>query len=110
MGLFRDMKEGFQAANVALDQAQALQANAAGAAVYSGGISGTAVVDSVADTGTVVNGAPVLELSMTVTVPGRAPYQVKHRQLGSYADARLQPGSVWPVKVSQQDPNQLMIG
>jgi hypothetical protein len=58
-----------------------------------------------------VNQAPVLELSMTVTIPGREPYPVKHRQLVSHAAlARFQPGSVLPVKVSPQDNDQLMIG
>ena len=147
MGMFRDMKESFQvlrsdelkelkrkadaqpkpsmmegirAANEAMDQAQALQAGAAGpgmmdpagmAALYSGGIAGSATIDSVADTGMFVNEAPVLELSMTVSIPGREPYPVKHRQLVSHAAlARFQPGSMLPVRVSQQDPNQLMIG
>lgn len=147
MGMFRDMKESFQvlrsdelkelkrkadaqprpsmmegirAANEAMDQAQAMQADAAGvgmadpgaaAALYSGGIAGTATIDSVADTGMFVNEAPVLELTMTVAIPGREPYQVKHRQLVSHAAlTRFQPGSVLPVKVSPQDNNQLMIG
>jgi hypothetical protein len=112
------MMEGVRAANDALDQAQALQAGAAGmmdpggaGALYAGGIAGSAAIDSVADTGMFVNEAPVLELSMTVTIPGRPPYPVKHRQLVSHAAlARFQPGSVLPVKVSPQDPNQLMIG
>ena len=112
------MMEGIRAANEAMDAAQAMQGGAAGmmdpggaAALYSGGIAGSATIDSVADTGMFVNEAPVLELSMTVTIPGRPPYPVKHRQLVSHAAlARFQPGSVLPVKVSQQDPNQLMIG
>jgi hypothetical protein len=114
------MMEGVRAANEAMDMAQAMQAGAMGAgmadpagaaALYAGGIAGSATIDSVADTGMFVNQAPVLELSMTVTIPGREPYPVKHRQLVSHAAlARFQPGSVLPVKVSPQDNNQLMIG
>jgi hypothetical protein len=112
------MMEGVRAANEAMDAAQAMQGGAAGmmdpggaAALYSGGIAGSATIDSVADTGVFVNEAPVLELSMTVTVPGRPPYPVKHRQLVSHAAlARFQPGSMHAVKVSAQDPNQLMLG
>jgi hypothetical protein len=114
------MMEGIRAANEAFDQAQAMQGGAAGmgmadpgaaAALYNGGIGGSAKIESVADTGMFVNQAPVLELSMTVTIPGRQPYPVKHRQLVSHAAlARFQPGSVLPVKVSPQDNNQLMIG
>ncbi len=139
MGMFRDMKESFQvlrsdelkdlkrkadaqprpsmmegirAANEAMDVAQQSgMMNPGGAAAFSGQVSGTGIIDAVADTGMFVNEAPVLELSMTVTVPGRPPYPVKHRQLVSHAAlARFQPGAVMPVKVSQQDPNQLMIG
>ena len=140
MGMFRDMKESFQvlrsdelkelkrksdaqprpsmmegirAANEAMDavQASGMMDPGGAAALYSGGIAGSATIDSLADTGMFVNEAPVLELSMTVTVPGRPPYPVKHRQLVSHAAlSRFQPGSVLPVKVSAQDPNQLMIG
>jgi hypothetical protein len=140
MGMFRDMKESFQVlrsdelkelkrkadaqprpsmmegirtANEAMDAAQAsgMMNPGGAAAMYSGGVAGSATIDSVADTGVFINEAPVLELSMTVTVPGRPPYPVNHRQLVSHAAlARFQPGSVLPVRVSQQDPNQLMIG
>jgi hypothetical protein len=33
---------------------------------------GQAVVNSISDTGTVINNAPVCELNRTVTIPGRA--------------------------------------
>lgn len=139
MGMFRDMKESFQvlrsdelkelkrksdaqprmgmmegirAANEAMDVAQQSgMLNPSGTTAFSGQVSGTATIDAVADTGMFVNEAPVLELSMTVMVPGRPPYPVKHRQLVPHsALARFQPGAVIAVKVSHQDPNQLMIG
>jgi hypothetical protein len=116
-----NMMEGIRAANEAMDYSQDLQSQYAGmgigmdptgtAATYSGGIQGTATINSVADTGVFMNGAPVLELAMTVSVPGRAPYDVTHKQLVSHAAlARFQPGSVLPVHVSMQDQNQLTIG
>ena len=47
----------------------------------------------------------------TVTVPGREPYQVKHRQLlAQSALARFQPGSTFSVRVDQSDPAKLVIG
>jgi hypothetical protein len=112
------MMEGIRAANAAMDQAQMLQQGGAGtmdpagaSALYSGGISGSATIDAVNDTGMFVNEAPVLALDMTVTLPGREPYKTTHKQLVSHAAlARFQPGSVLPVRVSPQDPNQLMIG
>ncbi len=111
------MMEGIRAANAAMDQAQMLQGQTGmmdpqgQAALYSGGIAGSATIDAVNDTGMFVNEAPVLALDMTVTLPGREPYKTTHKQLVSHAAlARFQPGSVLPVRVSPQDPNQLMIG
>jgi hypothetical protein len=112
------MMEGIRAANQAFDQAQALQQQAGGmmdpagqAALYTSGIAGTATIDAVSDTGMFVNEAPVLALDMTVSVPGREPYKVTHKQLVSHAAlARFQPGAVLSVRVSPQDPSQLMLG
>jgi hypothetical protein len=113
-----NMMEGIRAANAAMDQAQMMQQQTPGmmdpggaSALYSGGIAGSATIDAVSDTGMFVNEAPVLALDMTVTLPGREPYKTTHKQLVSHAAlARFQPGSVMPVRVSPQDPNQLMIG
>ena len=112
------MLEGIRAANEAMDQAQMLQQGGAGmmdptgaAALYGSGLAGSATIEAVSDTGMFVNEAPVLALDMTVSIPGREPYRTTHRQLVSHAAlARFQPGSVMPVRVSPQDPNQLMIG
>ena len=112
------MIEGIRAANEAMDQAQMLQQQGSGmmdptgqAALYGSGLAGSATIDAVNDTGMFVNEAPVLELDLTVSIPGREPYKTKHRQLVSHAAlARFQPGAVLPVRVSPQDPNQLMIG
>ena len=83
----------------------------AGAAVYSQGIAGSATVNALNDTGTMVNNAPIMELDLTVTVPGREPYQVKHRQLVAFAAmGNFQPGKVFPVHVDQQDPTKIVIG
>jgi hypothetical protein len=48
---------------------------------YLGGTPGTAIVNAFRDTGTVIDNAPVCELDLTVTVPGKEPYAVEHRQL-----------------------------
>jgi hypothetical protein len=109
---FRMTKEGMGVANEAMRSAQESgMLNPSGTTAFSGQVSGTATVDAVADTGMVVNGAPVLELSLTVTLPARPPYPVKHRQLMAHGDlARFQPGAVMPVNVSHQDPSQVMFG
>ena len=66
---------------------------------------------AISDTGTMVNNAPVMELDLQVTVPGKEPYQVKHRQLVALsAIPNFQPGKTFPVHVDQQDPTKLTIG
>lgn len=111
------MMDGLKLANQAMDQAQVYQQQAgamqgmAGAAVYSQGIAGSATVNALSDTGTTVNNAPIMELDLTVTVPGREPYSVKHRQLVAFAAmGNFQPGKVFPVHVDQQDPTKIVIG
>ena len=73
----RSMLEGVKMANAAYDDAMATQAGAAGMAdpaafgqTYMAGTAGTAIVNAIRDTGTLINGAPVCELDLTVTVPG----------------------------------------
>ena len=115
------MLDGIKLANQAVDQAQVWQQQGAqmqsmgagmpGAATYAAGIAGSATVTSLSDTGTMVNNAPVMEMDLTVTVPGRDPYTVKHRQLVAFAAmGNFQPGSTFPVHVDQQDPSKLVIG
>ena len=103
----RSMLEGVKIANAAYDDAMATQAGAAGMA----GTAGTAIVNAIRDTGTLINMAPVCELDLTVTVPGKEPYAVKHRQLIAHsALARFQPGATFSVRVDAGDPSRLVIG
>jgi hypothetical protein len=115
------MMDGLKLANEAVDQAQvwqqqgaAMQGMAAGmpgGATYASGIPGSATVNALSETGTVMNNAPVMEIDLTVTVPGRDPYPVKHRQLVAYsALGNFQPGKTFPVHVDQQDPTKIVIG
>jgi hypothetical protein len=115
------MLDGLKLANQAMDQvpvwqqqgaeAQAMANGMPGGAMYTSGIAGSATVNGLSDTGTMVNNAPVMEIDLTVTVPGREPYQVKHRQLVAFAAmGNFQPGKTFPVHVDQQDPSKLVIG
>jgi hypothetical protein len=91
-------------------QEQAAQMQA-GAAAYATGLAGNATVTAISDTGTMMNNAPVMELDLSVTVPGRDPYPVKHRQIVSAAALNnFQPGKTFSVRVDQQDPSKLIIG
>ena len=116
------MLDGVKAANAMYDDAMALQQQGmamqqpgadpfAAGATMAGGIMGQAVVNSIGDTGMVINNAPVCELNLTVTVPGREPYEVIHRQLlAQTAIPRFQPGATFSVRVDQNDPTNVVIG
>jgi hypothetical protein len=112
------MMDGVRLANEAMDQVPAWQQQGAqmaqlavNAGAYTQGVAGNATVNSISDTGTMVNNAPVMELDLTVDVPGREPYQVKHRQLVALsAIPNFQPGKMFPVHVDHQDPAKLVIG
>jgi hypothetical protein len=114
----RSMLEGVTTANAAYDDAMAMQAAGAGMAdpaafeqTYMAGSAGTAIVNAIRDTGTLINMAPVCELDRTVTVPGKEPYAVKHRQLIAHsALARFQPGATFSVRVDAGDLPKLVIG
>jgi hypothetical protein len=114
----RSMMDGIKLANEAMDnipqwqqQGAEAQAMAAGAGAYATGVAGNATVTSIMDTGTFINNAPVMELDLTVSIPGQEPYQVKHRQLVAHsAIPNFQPGKSFPVHVDQQDQTKLTIG
>jgi hypothetical protein len=80
------------------------------ATLMSSGIAGQARVERMSATGATVNDNPQVQLELTVTVPGRDPYQAVLTQIISrIALERFQPGAVMPVRVSQSDPQTLMI-
>jgi hypothetical protein len=113
----RSMMDGLRAANEAMDAAPMWQEQAqqmqgmAGGGLYATGVAGNATVTAINDSGTMVNNAPVMELDLTVTVPGKEPYPVKHRQLIALAQIpNFQPGKMFPVHVDQSDPTKLTIG
>ena len=129
MGLFRNltnmtgsqprmsMLEGVKMANAFADGEHASQQTwqtadpAAYTGVYKKGLQGTATVNAISETGIKMNDAPVCELDLTVVVPGREPYLVKHRQLFAIAVLpRYQPGATFSVRVDRDDPSKLVIG
>lgn len=71
---------------------------------------GTATIDAVRETGG--DGVEAtLELDLTVTVDGGAPYTVTHRQaIAAALAASLRPGTTVPVRVDPDDRQSLTIG
>jgi hypothetical protein len=107
------MMDGIKMANQAVDQAAELQQAYGGMQGLMTGptISGQAVIDSVSETGQVVNGSPLMEFALTVSVTGREPYKVTHQQVISPAVLHnFQAGKTMPVKIDPQDPSKLYFG
>jgi hypothetical protein len=108
MGGFRAMKDGVAQANEMLGDVAEQQQKAQ--MLMATGLVGQATIDAVNDSGVTVNENPQIELALTVTVPGRDPYQASLTQVVSrIAIAGFQPGSTVPVRVSPDDPQVLMI-
>jgi hypothetical protein len=115
------MMDGLKLANQAMDQAGQFQAEMGQSglsanpmqnmATMGQGVQGSATVRAIRDTGTLINNSPVVELDLTVTVPGQEPYPVTHRQLISpVVMANFQPGATFGVRVDQNDPSKIIIG
>jgi hypothetical protein len=74
------------------------------------GIPGQATITTIRDTGTTINDNPLVELGLNVTLEGRAPYDVTHRQVISRLFvANFQPGTTVPVKVDPADQNAVLV-
>ena len=83
----------------------------ANAAAYNAAIPGSGEILSLTDTGTMLAESHVYDVGLRVTVDGREPYEVVHRQvvaptvLGAW-----QPGKVIALRVDAADPTQVMLG
>lgn len=109
VGGIRAMKEGVAQANAMMGDLAAQQQKTQ--MLMATGIVGQATIDSVTDTGVTINENPEIEIALTVTVPGGAPYKASVKQVISrLAIAGYQPGATVPVRVSPDDPQVLMIG
>jgi hypothetical protein len=108
MGGFRAMRDGVSTANQMLGGIAAEQQKTA--ELMASGVVGQAVINTIADTGTTVNENPQVQFSLTVTIPGQAPYPASLTQIVSrVAIGSFQPGATVPVRVSPNDPQTLMI-
>jgi len=80
-------------------------------AILANGVSATAQVQSVQDTGVTINNFNmVLKVGLLVTVPGAPAYTAKTRvMLGRTSWGAIQPGMTVPVKVDPKDPSRVAI-
>jgi hypothetical protein len=80
--------------------------NAPGDAAMPGRVS----LDSITDTGVDVGGNRLYTFDLTVSIAGRAPYQVKHAATVPKAQVpRLLRGASFPAQIDPSQPNQLAI-
>jgi hypothetical protein len=70
-----------------------------------------ATITAVRDTGMTIDDDPTVELDLSVSLDGVAPYAVTHRQtISRIAIPSFQPGATVPVRVDPIDQTSLMIG
>jgi hypothetical protein len=75
------------------------------------GLVGQATVQAIRDTGVTVDETSQVEFDLLVSVHGRDPYPVTHRQLVSrLVMGNFQPGASIPVRVDPADPAKVLIG
>jgi hypothetical protein len=80
------------------------------ARILSGGIAGVATIESVEQTKTTMNNAPVIKLGLMVSIEGHPAYQVTVREPVELIHlARLTPGAALAIKVDPSDLGQLEI-
>ncbi len=78
--------------------------------VRANGLSATATVLEIWETGVRVNGNPVVGFLLEVRAEGLAPYEAKTKALISIlAIPRIQPGAVLPVKYDPADPTRVAL-
>jgi uncharacterized Zn finger protein (UPF0148 family) len=74
------------------------------------GVSGVGQVTVLATTGVSVNDQPQLEITFTVTSPGREPFVIKHREvINQIRIPSVQPGCTLPVRFDPNDPTLFAI-
>lgn len=87
-----------------------LAAQTRAATAAADGVAGTATVSALRQGTTMVNFQPVVEIDLTVMVPGRMPYPVSLEQVVDQVSlARLAPGATVAVKVDPADAQAVWI-
>lgn len=83
----------------------------ANAAAYNAAIPGRGEILSLTDTGQLLGDSHVYDIGLRVTIDGREPYEVVHRQvIAATVLGAWQPGEVIALRVDAVDPTQVMLG
>jgi len=78
--------------------------------VLATGVSGTATLTGVTQTGMYLNDQPRIKMDMLVQLPGQVPYATEHSEfVPLILLARVSPGATLPVKVNPAQPQKVVI-
>ena len=78
--------------------------------VLATGVSGTATLTGVTQTGMYLNEQPRINMDMLVQLPGQTPYAAEHSEfVPLILLSRVQPGATLPVKVNPTQPGKVVI-
>ncbi len=81
------------------------------AAAYNAAVRGSGTVKAIVDTGQKFDVTPIYDITLEVTIDGKAPYEVVHRQMiAAAALGNWQPGKVTTLRVDPADPTKVMLG
>lgn len=81
------------------------------AAAYNSAVRGTGVVKAITDTGQRFAETPIYDITLEVTIDGKPPYEVVHRQMiAAAALGNWQPGKTTTLRVDPVDPTKVMLG
>jgi hypothetical protein len=107
-GLMRMGMDGMHEATEMLSGMQTASADAQHLA--ASGVPGTATISAVSDSGITINENPTVDFDLMVSVPGREPYPVRHRQtVPRLQIGQLVPGAQLAVRVDPVDPQKILI-
>lgn len=78
--------------------------------IFQNGIKGKAELIKVEDTGVQINFKPQLLLYLNVTMPGKAPFEVKHHEaIDNWNITRLQPGAEFNILADPENLSNIII-
>jgi hypothetical protein len=78
--------------------------------VLATGVSGTATLTGVTQTGMYLNEQPRIKMDMLVQLPGQVPYAAEHTEfVPLILLSRVSPGATLPVKVNPAQPSKIVV-
>ena len=78
--------------------------------ILATGVSGTATISGLTQTGMTLNDQPRIKMDLLVQLPGQTPYAAQHSEfVPLILLSRLAPGAVLPVRVNPAQPQKVVV-